>query len=523
MPADIDLRELAIERPAKTRPVRKSRYITRYLLPSAIFLGFLGLLGYAARDQFLPRKPVTIVPVVVARAEIRREGTPLFQAAGWIEPRPTAINIPALTEGVVEELLVVEGQEVKANEPVARLVQVDAELAVKEARAALALRSAELQSTEAELKAARLRLENPVHLVAALAEAESQLARTETELAKIPFLIESALARVEFARRDLAGKRQSGIGVSQRNVQQAESELKSAEAEWNELKQRKPLLEREAEALGKKVESLRTERTLLIDETRSRDDAEAKVRAAKAREEQARLAVEKAELALARTVIKSPVAGRVLRLVAYPGTRVMGMESSSRQSSSTVITLYDPNRLQVRADVRLEDVPMVQPGQPVRIETASSKEPLAGVVLLPTSSANVQKNTLEVKVAIENPPPMVTPEMLVTATFLAPPTPESERNESDEAERLLVPRSLVDSSAGGPSVWVADATGRARKRSIALGKAGRGELVEVATGLTPTDKLIAGGRDGLTEGDRITVTGQDGGFGNEWVGDSQND
>ncbi len=40
----------------------------------------------------------------------------------------------------------------------------------------------------------------------------------------------------------------------------------------------------------------------------------------------------------------------------------MGLESTAGQSSSTVVVMYDPQKLQLRTDVRLEDVPMVTPG-----------------------------------------------------------------------------------------------------------------------------------------------------------------
>ena len=84
-----------------------------------------------------------------------------------------------------------------------------------------------------------------------------------------------------------------------------------------------------------------------------------------------------------------------------------------------VATLYDPQQLQVRADVRLEDVPNVLPGQKVQVETASASSPLEGEVLFTTSTANIQKNTLETKIAILNPPPTIRPEMLAKVTFLA--------------------------------------------------------------------------------------------------------
>ncbi|MEX0703340.1 MAG: efflux RND transporter periplasmic adaptor subunit [Planctomycetales bacterium] len=513
MTTELDLRQLAIDRrePPKAKR-RRRRLVSRYVLPGGIVLGFLGMLGWAARDRFLPIKSVTVVPVVVARAEVRRGGAPLFQAAGWIEPRPTPVLVSALAEGVVRELLVVEGQEVQAGEPIARLIDVDARLALQQAESDLALRAAELASAQADLQAGRLRLEHPVHLEAALAEAESRLARTETELAGIPFLIQAGAARVAYARQNLEGKRSAGSAVAGRLIQQAQSEYDGALAELKELEQRQPRLQREVDALQRKQRALAEQLRLLIEENRTVADGQARVQAAEARLRQARLAVDKAQLQLERMVVEAPTSGKVLQLIARPGTRVMGLAPASGQDATSVVSLYDPHVLQVRADVRLEDVPLLQPGQPVRIETASSREPLTGKVLFATSSANIQKNTLEVKVAIDSPPATVRPEMLVTATFFAPSRPESDPGGSEQ-QRLLIPRRLAESAGEGHTVWIADASGLARRRSVRLGKAGTEELVEVVEGLSPTDKLISGGREGLTDGDRIAIAGEDASLG----------
>ena len=69
---------------------------------------------------------MTVVPVLTTRAEIQQEGTVQFQAAGWIEPCPSLVNVAAMLEGVVATLLVVEGQDVQENEPIARLDDADA-------------------------------------------------------------------------------------------------------------------------------------------------------------------------------------------------------------------------------------------------------------------------------------------------------------------------------------------------------------------------------------------------------------
>lgn len=510
MNAQVDLRALALDRTEPTSSLRSRRrpIFVRYVVPALVVLGFVGLLGWAARESLLPATPVSVVPIVVSRAEVQQSGTPLFQAAGWIEPRPSPIYVSALTEGVVESLLVVGGQSVEQGEPLARLIDVDARLALREAEAARDLQRAQVDVAEAELKAAELTVQNPAHLEALLAEAQSALAQTETNVAQLPFLVTSAEAREEFARRTVGARESAGIAVSGQQLREAQSELAVAQSQLEELRQRGPRLKAEADALRKRAEALATQLELLIEERKRVENADAELAAANARLAQAELAVEKAQLSLSRTVIVSPIRGRVLSVIASPGSRLMGLSPQSTLDSSSVLTLYDPSSLQVRADVRLEDFPLVQPGQPALVETASAKEPLRGTVLLPTSSANVQKNTLEVKIALDEPPEAIRPEMLVTATFLAPELPESELQESIAPERILAPRRLVQSGDEGSVVWIVDAADRARRRTVRTGRAGTAELVEIVEGLTPTDKLIASGTESLEDGDRVTISGE---------------
>ncbi|MDA1232122.1 MAG: hemolysin D, partial [Planctomycetota bacterium] len=165
-------------------------------------------------------------------------------------------------------------------------------------------------------------------------------------------------------------------------------------------------------------------------------------------------------------------------------------------------------RLQVRADVRLEDVPMVKPGQRVEIETASSGHTIQGRVLQSTSSANIQKNTLEVKIELIEPPATVSPEMLVTATFLAPQNTATS-SDGNETERIFVPGQLVQSGDSGTFVWVVDVDNRAVRKAITVGGASPDGLVEVAEGLNITEKLISSGAESLHPGDLVVVRGED--------------
>lgn len=508
----IDLSQLAIHRTPHSDPIakkpRRKRWLTRYVLPIGILIGFGALFAAAAGRRWWPSTSVTVVPVIMKRAELQQAGTTLFQSPGWIEPRPTAISVAALAPGVLEELLVVEGQQVKKGEAIAKLISIDAELLVEQAKNSLAIREGEINRAKAELNAARIRVDNPVHLQVQLADARSTLAKAHTELAKLPFLITASEAKVEYTLHSMEGKRSAGEAISARVTAQAESEYAGAHADLQELRSREPNLEREVDALTDKVNAIESQMKLLVEETRQVEEAQAKLQSASAMREEARLQVRQAELALERNVVRAPMDGRVLRLVAAPGTRVMGMESNAGQSSSTVIDMYDPNRLQVRADVRLEDVPLVTHGQPVEIETASTKAVIHGRVLQVTSSANVQKNTLEVKVELIDPPATVGPEMLVTATFLAT-NDENRSPDATMAERLFAPSRLVHSDNSGAFVWIVDTNDVAQKRNVEVGSPTSDGLLEIKSGLITTDKLIVGGVEGLKQGSQVHVTGDD--------------
>ena len=512
----LDLSRLAFDRgptasptPKPRRRQSRGRFFARSVLPGLILLGFATMAAWAAGDLLRSVKRVTVVPVVVRQAEVRRGGTPLFQAAGWVEPRPTATFVAALASGVVEELLVVSGQKVEAGETIARLVTVDAQLAVDRAEADLSLAEAAVGQVHAERVAAEQLYENPLTMQAALAEAESLLAETQSELAGLPSRIDAAEARLRFARQQLSGRRAARGAIAGRSVQESESQADGAAAELAGLMTRQQTLPRQVSALEDRRDSLARQLDLRIEEGKRLATAKADVQAAEARRRQAEIALEIAKLRLNRMVVQSPMDGRVLALLAGPGTFVTGQEAQSNPQASAIVSLYDPAMLQVRADVRLEDVPQVTPGQPVIIETGASSQPISGVVLEATSSANVQKNTLEVKVALELPPPAIRPEMLVKATFLAPPTNKMPSSAEQQRERILVPRRLVQGEGESRVVWVAAADGTARRRSISLGDASTATLIEVAEGLRPTDRLIVGGRETLADADRIEITGED--------------
>ncbi|MGD9631998.1 MAG: efflux RND transporter periplasmic adaptor subunit [Pirellulales bacterium] len=423
MSSEVDIKRLAIVRDraaSAARPSRRRHVVSRYLIPGVLLAGFLSLVAWSARDLISPPRAVWVVPVLASHSAVESEGTPLFQAAGWVEPRPTAIRVAALTPGVVERLLVVEDQAVKAGEPVAELVKADAELARDGAEAELALRQAEQAEAAANLDAA---------------------------------------SAVYNAKQGSTGV------VAARAIQEAKS---------------------------------------------ARDASKAKLAAAEAQVAQARVALAMAKLRLERTTVRAPVDGRVYQLMTTPGSTLSGgMGPGQAADSSTVVTMYQPQMLQIRADVRFEDIPKVSLRQKVTINNPALAEPIAGQVLFVSSKANIQKNTLEVKVALDQSAAVLKPEMLVEVTYLAPKV-AADAGQVSEAMRLYVPQQLVERAEGGAYLWVADqSAGVARQTAVTLGTAAPGGLVEVAHGLDMGSRIIARGGEGLVDGQRIRVVSED--------------
>jgi hypothetical protein len=64
----------------------------------------------------------------------------------------------------------------------------------------LRLRAAVVVSAETAKVAAEKRIQDPLHLKTALAEAQSQFAKVERDLTSLPNLVAAAQSRLDFAR-----------------------------------------------------------------------------------------------------------------------------------------------------------------------------------------------------------------------------------------------------------------------------------------------------------------------------------
>ena len=130
------------------RNANLSRFTARRVVPVSILAFAAAIIGITAVDAFerAPKVRVTPVAVIASRtAEPPASGG--IQAAGWIEPAPFAVEVRAMREGVVAEVLALEGSRVEKDQLLATLDRAEQEIAVEQADAALRIATADEQAS----------------------------------------------------------------------------------------------------------------------------------------------------------------------------------------------------------------------------------------------------------------------------------------------------------------------------------------------------------------------------------------
>lgn len=491
-------------------PAPGSRPVTRIMIPLAIALAVMGLLVFSAWERIIPATPVRVVPVVVKSVQAESAGTVTVQAPGWVEPDPHPYYASALADGIVESILVLEGEMVKSGQVVAQMVDDDAQLAVAQAEASLEQRRADLHAAEASLRAAEQNLEHLIgprqevaSTAARAAEIDAELARLEADLLASRALhaeIEDELAR----KRELIASR----AVSEAEVRRLElrSEAQAAvvgatEARRSVLHAQRARVEADQAAAQQTLELLIDEHYALASAQASEQRAKAAVRLAEARRDEAALFLD-------RMQVRSPVDGVVMVRLASPGSKLV---RGGSPESAQVLRIYDPARLQVRVDVPLADAANVGVGQAAEIIVEVLPDHIfTGAVTRVVHEADIAKNTVEVKVAIDSPIPQITPEMLARVRFLAKVEAESD---GVLRQRVFAPaQAITGSGEGGSAVLVVGPSkgdrGIVELRSISPGRAVVDGWREVADGLLPGDLIIMNPPAALGAGDRVRVLGE---------------
>ena len=114
-PQSADLTGLSREPGPVAVPLPPVRWRTRIALPAVVVIASAVIIVLAAWDVLNPGRTVEVVPVIVKAGDpsVAETTSVVVQAPGWVEADPFPIAVSALTDGVVAEVLVLEGQRVE--------------------------------------------------------------------------------------------------------------------------------------------------------------------------------------------------------------------------------------------------------------------------------------------------------------------------------------------------------------------------------------------------------------------------
>lgn len=308
-------------------------------------------------------------PVDVAALTVPVEAQALtvqITANGRVQPVQT-VNLSPKNAGVLEELLVEQGDRIQKGQVIARMENSDlqarltqAEARVEQARAQLA----RIQAGDRPQETAQRRAE--------VAQADAQVADAQTRLS----LAETRLTR----NRTL----QAEGAISQDDLDAIEQEARSARANLASAQANRQAVE-ERYALSRSG-------------SREEDIAEAE-----AQLKEAIGNLQSAQVQLEDTIIRAPFTGIITQKYATEGAFVTPTTSASDASSATstaIVALADG--LEVLAEVPEVDIGQISVGQPVEIRAdALPDQVFKGRVRLVAPEAVVEQNVTSFQVRVE--------------------------------------------------------------------------------------------------------------------------
>lgn len=464
-------------KPQSAAPPKASRTrpLTALAIPIGIGVGILLLLLALFGERLMPAQSVQIETVVTLSSSEQTlpvdlpsnpqpqaasfEGTVLFQASGWIEAYPQSVTASTLVAGVIDEVFVLEGENIKKGTVIATLIDDDARLDLQTAVAKLAMTEARLAASEQEEishQARQKRLDQQLLAAQARLTYLEEEARSRSELGK------SAVSELKILESQQAA-------ISQRaNVAALEAQILEAAAE--------------AARLVQITQQLTAERSLAKTERDRR------------------------QLALDRTQIRAPISGRIKDLDVVPGQqRMLGPDNPE---SAAIAHLYDPAHLQARIDVPLAEAAGLSIGQPVRLRSNFLPDQVfRAQVIRIDGEADLQRNTLQAKVKLLDNDDRLRPDMLCRAEFLATNGAANTSISASTPSRVRVfapDTALLSATSNTASAWVIDASGkRIEKRTLQLGDERRDGYTLIKAGLRPGDKVVLNPPDDMQEGQRV--------------------
>jgi len=403
----------------------------------------------------------TVTGTTPIRATLRRTTT----QPGQIEAYEST-GLHAKVSGFVETVPVDIGAEVRRGDLLVELSHPELDAEVAQKRAVIEQAEAEARQAESQTKVARA---NRAAADAKVNEARAGVHRAEAEIVR-------SRSELERTRRLVA---EGAVTAA------LEDEMRAALAAAEAVRQEIDAQVHSAEAGLAQADALVEKAAADLDAARSRVDV-------------ARAELERVNVLLGFTRLTAPFDGVVTARNVHPGHL-----AQAGGDGPPLATVANIDRLRVVAAVPEVEAAFVEAGDPVEIRLqALPGEVVKGTVARTAWSLTETTRTLRIEVDLDNAaarpaararPATLRPGLYATTTIIA----------EEHADAIVVPATAVlrDKDGAACFVIVGDAIVR-RKVETGLEEAGR---VEILTGLTADERIVATGVGSLADGQTVRV------------------
>lgn len=414
-------------------------WVLAAILAGTVGLGAIALTLSRSRGPSYDVEALT-VPVDLTVLTVR------INASGTVEPVKT-VNLSPKNAGILERLLVEQGDSVAAGQLIAQMESDDVEAQLRQNQAAVA---------EAEARLAEVQRGN---VPAVLAQGDAAVVAAEAAVRDAQVRLD--LARTQFDRNQQL-QRQGAISDNEldtfrREVRSAEAGLDQAQASAEETRQR------------------------LVD-LRNTPEPEAIAQVA-ARLEQALGQLQATQVRLEDNRIRAPFAGVITQKFATEGAFVTPTTSASDASSATSTAIVAlASGLELLAEVPEADIEQINVGQRVEVQAdAFPDQVFAGRVrLIAPEAIERQSVTLfQVRIELDTGKDILLSNMNVSVAFIG----------KQLSDALVVPTVAVVTQNGETGVLVQGEGDRIRFRPVTLGSQ-VGEQIQILAGVEAGERVF---------------------------------
>ena len=197
----------------------------------------------------------------------------------------------------------------------------------------------------------------------------------------------------------------------------------------------------------------------------------------------ARAQLEQTQIALGDAVVRAPISGVVAKRHVQPGEKV-GFDAP-------LLAIVDLSQLEVQAQAPLADIAKIRPGMQAKVEVEGLAERgFDGKVERINPSAEPGTRSIHVYVSLRNEGSVLKTGMFARVRLTV----------AAEREAAALPISALRGEGAQAFVWLISGS-KLERRAVAVGaRDERAQLVEILSGLQPTDDVVATKFDNLQHG-----------------------